>query len=114
MSLFNRKAKNSDYSSYSSTSEQWNQDKFDSKDVDDIEADDTEYYDSSIQFDEELSNGSLVFLIVDDDYNHAGGYVVVSPSGIPTVIDDDFYEMTDRDREHLESLAKAFFEATRK
>ena len=116
MSLFNRsKSENSNYSSYSSTSEQWTSDKVNSKDVDDKdEADDTEGYDCGIKFVKELSNGSLVFLIVDDDYDCAGGYVVVSPSGIPTIIKDDFYEFTDKDCEYIKSLATAFFEATKK
>lgn len=71
-------------------------------------------YDFGIKFKKELSNGSLIFLIVDDDYDPAGGYVVVSPSGIPTVIKDDFYEIDDRNCEYIAGLAKEFFEATKK
>ena len=116
MSFFKRdKSENGNYSSYSSTSEQWPSEEFDSKNVDyedeDYEDEDYEY---GIKFKKELSNGSLIFLIVDDDYDHAGGYVVVSPSGTPTVIKDNFDNIEDSECNHLESLAKAFFEATRK
>ena len=116
MPFFNQdKSENSNYSSYSSTSNQWNSDKLDFKDIDDKdETDDVEGYDFGIKFIKELSNGSLVFLIVDNDYDHAGGYVIVSSSGIPTVIKDDFYEIADRDCEYIASLAKNFFEATKK
>ena len=113
MSFFKRdKSENGNYSSYSSTSEQWPSEEFDSKDED--YEDEDEDYEYGIKFKKELSNGSLIFLIVDDDYDHAGGYVVVSPSGIPTVINDNFYNIEDSKCNHLESLAKAFFEATRK
>ena len=110
MSIFNRNnSENGNYSSSSSTSEQWHSDQLDSQNVDD-----NEDYEYGIEFQEELSNGAIIFLIVDDDYEHSGGYVVVSPSGIPTVIIDDLYEINDIDKKHVESLAKTFFEATRK
>ena len=73
-----------------------------------------ENYEFGIKFKKELTNGSLVFLIVDEDYDHAGGYVVVSPSGIPTVIKDDFYEIDDENCKYISSLARDFFQATKK
>ena len=110
MSFLNRNnSENGNYSYSSSTPEQWQSDQLDSQN-----GDDNEDYDYGIEFKKELSNGSLIFCIVDDDYDHAGGYVVVSPSGIPTVIIDDLYEINDIDKKHIESLAKTFFEATRK
>lgn len=110
MSIFKtKKSENSNCSASSSTPEQWHSDQLDFQNVDD-----NEDYEYGIEFQEELSNGAIIFLIVDDDYEHSGGYVVVSPSGIPTVIIDDLYEINDIDKKHVESLAKTFFEATRK
>lgn len=75
MSIFNRnKSKNDSYSTNYSTPE-YNPSYKNYEDED-------EDYDYGIKFKKELSNGALVFLIVDDDYDHVGGYVVVSPSGI--------------------------------
>ena len=106
MSIFNRnKSKNDSYSTNYSTPE-YNPSYKNYEDED-------EDYDYGIKFKKELSNGALVFLIVDDDYDHVGGYVVVSPSGISTVINDELYDIDEKNCTHVEILAKNFFDATR-
>ncbi len=64
-----------------------------------------------IQFKEELSNGSFIFLIITmDNLNWTGAYVVVSPSGDATIINDFFPSDVST---MLKVSAKEFFNASR-
>lgn len=73
------------------------------------------YYNVGIKFKEQLSNGALIFLIVDDDYDWIGGYVVVSPSGIARLVKNDIEDLgdlDDKDDNYLKKTAEAFYKAT--
>lgn len=65
-----------------------------------------------IDFDKELSNGALVFNIVDDEHQHFG-HVVVSPNGTVTNIKSTaFDDFNDTDENYLNQQAKKFYDAT--
>lgn len=73
-------------------------------------------YDIGIKFKKQLSNGSLIFLIVDDDFDWLGSYVVVSPTGIVNIVDNEFEynndDLNDIICERLKEKAKSFYDAT--
>lgn len=55
---------------------------------------DEENYDVGIKFVMQLANGSLVFEIIDDDFEYLGGYVIVS-QGIPKIVKNNFGDFED-------------------
>lgn len=69
-------------------------------------------YDCEIVFDKELSNGTLVFNIIDDDYDPAG-HVIVSSGGTIKIIESTFYDLDKNERNYLENQAKKFYDASR-
>lgn len=64
-----------------------------------------------IDFFKELSNGALVFKLIDDDDEQAG-HVVVSSKGTATIIENTLsYNLDDDDRECLKAQAEKFYNA---
>ena len=59
---------------------------------------------------EELSNGSLIFKIIDYEYNPAG-HVVVTPKLDIAIIKSGVYTFDKVDREHLTKQAELFYRA---
>ena len=79
-------------------------------DLDDLDDDDLEF---ELQFQEELSNGSLIFTVINNNLKKEDcwtSYVVVSPSGVATIINDLFdpYVST-----MLKESAKDFFNTSK-
>ena len=58
----------------------------------------------------ELSNGSLIFKIIDYEYNPAGHVVVTRKFDI-TIIKSGLYTFDKADREHLINQAELFYKA---
>lgn len=80
---------------------------FDGADAADYD-DDSDY---EIDFYQELSNGTLVFKIIDDDQEHAG-HVVVSSKGTVSIIESSsFYVFDDADIQYLKTQAQKFYDA---
>lgn len=114
MSIFNRKSKDEDdYIPYSTHKADINvhSDEDYNDDEEDEEEDEEDFGD--IKFLKELSNGALIFRIVDEDYDPAGGYVIVSPSGNVKIVKDIFHTLGFKEKLYLETQALTFFQATR-
>ena len=81
-----------------------------------VEEENEDDHNIGIKFKKQLPSGALIFLIVDDDFDWIGSYVVVSPSGIVNIIDNDFedYEgdLNSAICNRLKEKAKAFYDAT--
>ena len=112
MVLFHRKKnKKNSYSPYSQSDSSINNDNLD-KDESHV----------GIKFKKELSNGSLVFLIVDDDFDWLGGYVIVSANGVANIVDNivdnkfKYYsnKINSTISSRLKKTAEAFYYATTK
>lgn len=120
MGLFSRKKKNKEdstssytsqkedlYSSYSSQSE------YSINNHDEDEDD----FDVGIKFKKELSNGAFIFLIIDDDSDWIGSYVIVSTNGVAKIVDNKFdkYDefLNDTNCNRLKKTAEAFYWATK-
>ncbi len=68
--------------------------------------------DYSLNFLSELSNGSIVFEVIDRNKHYADGYVVLSPSGVVTLINDELYKTFSKDEaRHLRDMANNFYKA---
>ena len=69
--------------------------------------------DVGIEFECQLFDGALVFKIVDDDFEFLGGYVIVSPGGIPKIFINDFEdckdEINDEVCRYLKEKAMTFY-----
>ena len=79
-------------------------------DLDDLDDDDLEF---ELQFQEELSNGSLIFTVINNNLKKEDcwtSYVVVSPSGTAVIINDYFHPSTSA---MLKKTATDFFNASR-
>ena len=117
MSFFNWKPKDEDdYIPYSTHKDDINvhsdEDYDDDEEDEECEEDEEDFGD--IKFLKELSNGALIFRIVDEDYDPAGGYVIVSPSGNIEIIKDNFFDaLGDKEKKYLETQALTFWHATR-
>lgn len=110
MGLFDRKKHKEDsYSPYSQSEYSINNEE---------EDEDEDEFDVGIKFKKELSNGSLVFLIVDDDFDWLGGYVIVSTNGVANIVDNEFEEydefLNDTICNRLKETAETFYRATTK
>lgn len=110
MGLFNRKKnKENLYSPYSQSEYSISNHHLD---------EDEDEFDVGIKFKKELSNGSLVFLIVDDDFDWIGSYVIVSTNGVANIVDNKFEEYDDSlngtNCNRLKEVAEAFYRATTK
>ena len=68
--------------------------------------DDDEIY-FEIDFVQELSDGAMVFKIIDTEFCVAGHIVVSSKSKV-TLIKSDFYEYTEEDEKYLNSQVQKF------
>ncbi len=107
MGLFSRKKdKENPYSSYHQSEDNYDSCK---SDEDALEV--------GIKFKKELSNGSLVFLIVDDDFDWIGSYIVVSANGVANIVDNKFEDYSDQLNDivcsRLKETAEAFYQATK-
>lgn len=69
----------------------------------------------SIKLKKELSNGALIFKVINYDGEYEGAYVIVSPAGFATFFEDgSFDSFTEEERQTLKNMAEYFFSATRK
>ena len=69
----------------------------------------------SVKFKQELSNGALIFTVINYDEEDEGAYVIASPAGLATFFDDGLYDpFTEEECQALKNLAEYFFSATRK
>lgn len=69
----------------------------------------------SVKFKQELSNGALIFTVINYDEEYEGAYVIVSPAGFATFFEDgSFDSFTEEERQTLKNMAEYFFSATRK
>lgn len=75
--------------------------------------DEEEYANFTILFWKELSNGALVFQIIDDDYNPAGHIIVFSSTEFE-ILPDGFHNFKKEDIENLEKELKEFCKVAKK
>ena len=69
----------------------------------------------SIKLKKELSNGALIFKVINYDEEYEGAYVIVSPAGFATFFEDGSFDpFTEEECQALKNLAEHFFSATRK
>lgn len=71
-------------------------------------------YKAGIEFETQLSNGSLTFLVIDEDFEWLGCYVIVSPEGVASIVDNDWNEINldVKTSLRLKRKAREFFDAT--
>lgn len=111
--MFNKKKDTENYSSsYSSihefdsyySSSQSNLAKDDGSKDDEYDYDDVDF---EIDFFKELSNGALIFKIIDDNFDPAG-HIVLSASGSVTIIESGFHEYDEEDKSYLKQQVEIF------
>ena len=69
----------------------------------------------SIKLKKELSNGALIFEVINYGEEYEGAYVIVSPAGSSTFFEDgSFDSFTEEECQTLKNMAEYFFSATRK
>lgn len=71
-------------------------------------------YKVGIEFETQFSNGSLSFLVIDEDFQWLGCYVIVSPAGVASIVDNDWSEinLNLKTSLRLKRKAREFFDAT--
>lgn len=107
MSIFSKKNDSQSYGySYDSICESGSG--YDNSAFEDNSYEDDYSPDYEIAFSKQLSNGSLIFTIVDDN---EAGYVIVNKEAIVTPLPSGFYNFDEDDIAYLKRKATAFFEA---
>lgn len=120
MSFFSRVFKSSPEPTYSSSSydssEQFQKDfNIGLETNSSYKEDDDDYgYDPcfEIVFWKELSNNTIIFQIIDDDYDPAG-HIVVTKSGETEILESGLCNFDDEDRDYLRQRVKRFCEAAK-
>ena len=110
MNFFSRFFKSSQKTSYSSRKydiEEQYSDNFNTGFEPDSFDDCDEDSDFEIVFWKELSNGVLIFFIIDDDYDPAGHIIVTNSEDIE-ILESGFYEFEDEDRNYLRRRVREF------